>query len=372
MASSKDFEKIWESYQEVVKTKDISIVDYCLIRVRLLEEKTIQNLKICANIFKVMADEKYSNRVFDKAHLLEVTIDEDDIMSFLVKMDIGDDNKLRYPANELARLVLSVLPEYVFQWHEGISLEDAMSKVSEAAKRLYETDPYKVMRAYYINNIRDEETVDKVKKLQENNRGEFGELLLHLLLRDFKGTMPLMSKVYFSDARGVPAHGFDAVHYIPETKQLWLGESKLYGNGKSGLKSLIGDLREHLTRDYMHEQFVIIQKNLRTQSNTDKEEWIKRFQKNERLVDMIEGLNLAMLCLYPHDIYQKLLEKTLSESEKLEYHKTNIRELKSFFDDHNDCPVKDRVNIVLLLFPVKDKDEFVSSLHQKLWLAQQL
>ena len=29
MASSKDFGKIWESYQEVVKTKDISIVDYC-------------------------------------------------------------------------------------------------------------------------------------------------------------------------------------------------------------------------------------------------------------------------------------------------------------------------------------------------------
>ena len=29
MASSKDFEKIWESYQEVVKTKDLSIVDYC-------------------------------------------------------------------------------------------------------------------------------------------------------------------------------------------------------------------------------------------------------------------------------------------------------------------------------------------------------
>ena len=29
MASSNDFEKIWESYQEVVKTKDLSIVDYC-------------------------------------------------------------------------------------------------------------------------------------------------------------------------------------------------------------------------------------------------------------------------------------------------------------------------------------------------------
>lgn len=29
MASSKDFEKIWESYQEVVSSKDVSIVDYC-------------------------------------------------------------------------------------------------------------------------------------------------------------------------------------------------------------------------------------------------------------------------------------------------------------------------------------------------------
>lgn len=29
MASSKDFEKIWESYQAAVKTRSVSIVDYC-------------------------------------------------------------------------------------------------------------------------------------------------------------------------------------------------------------------------------------------------------------------------------------------------------------------------------------------------------
>ena len=29
MASSKDFEKIWESYQETIKTRSVSIVDYC-------------------------------------------------------------------------------------------------------------------------------------------------------------------------------------------------------------------------------------------------------------------------------------------------------------------------------------------------------
>ena len=317
-----------------------------------------------------MAKGILKNRVFDKAQLIEVTIDEEDLMSFLVKMDIGDDGKPKYPEDELARLVLRVMPEYVFAWHEDANLQTAMAKVAAAAQRLYETDPYRLMRRYYIDC--DDSLEEEVKKLEANNRGEFGELLLHLLLRDFKGTLPLMSKVYFSDSRGVPAHGFDAVHYIPDTKQLWVGESKLYSNAKTGLAELVKDLHAHINRDYLHEQFVLIEKNINTQHNPDKDYWVKELQKNERLADMIANLNVAMLCLYPHDVYQKQLEEVLNEVEGLEYHRAHVRELKGYFDSINDCALKDRVNIVLLLFPVKDKREFVRILHQKLWHAQQL
>lgn len=319
-----------------------------------------------------MTDNKYENRIFDKAHLIEVSIDEEDLMSFLVKMDIDENGKNKYPDDDLARLVLSVLTDYVFAWHEDIKLEDAMSKVSEAAKRLYETDPYRIMYEYYVKENTAPELVEEARKLEENNRGEFGELLLHLLLRDFKGTQSLMSKVYFRDSRGVPAHGFDAVHYIPSSKQLWLGESKLYSDGKSGLVSLVKDLKEHLTRDYMQEQYVIIEKNIKSQNNPDRDYWISKFQKNVRLADMIDGLNLAMLCLYPHDVYQKMINEELVEEQGLDYHKTNIRELKSYFDRINDCMIRDKVNIVLLLFPVRDKKEFVKKLHEKLYFAQQL
>lgn len=319
-----------------------------------------------------MTESKYENRVFDKANLIEVTIDEEDLMSFLVKMDIDDNGKAKYPDDDLARLVLSVLPEYVFAWHEDIGLADAMAKVSEAAKRLYETDPYKTMYEYYVRNNTNPELVEEARKLEENNRGEFGELLLHLLLRDFKGTQSLMSKVYFRDSRGVPAHGFDAVHYIPSSKHLWLGESKLYSDGKAGLVSLVKDLKEHLTQDYMHEQYVVIEKNLKSQNNPDKDYWIRKLQKNVRLADMIDGLNLAMLCLYPHDVYKKMINEELGDEQRLDYHRTNIRELKAYFDSINDCVHKDKVNIVLLLFPVKDKKEFVKKLHEKLWYAQQL
>lgn len=49
----------------------------------------------------------------------------------------------------------------------------------------------------------------------EQYKKEFIELLLHLLLREYKHTIPLISKVYFKDSAGVPAHGFDAVHITP-------------------------------------------------------------------------------------------------------------------------------------------------------------
>lgn len=62
------------------------------------------------------------------------------------------------------------------------------------------------MRRWYLEH--DEAARAEIEKLSENQRGEFGELLLHLILRDFKGTIPLISKVYFKDSAGVPAPWF--------------------------------------------------------------------------------------------------------------------------------------------------------------------
>jgi hypothetical protein len=61
---------------------------------------------------------------------------------------------------------------------------------------------------------------------------------LHLILRDFIKTVPLISKIHLKDSDGMTVHGFDAVHIgncIEDSskKSLYLGESKLYKDGKS-------------------------------------------------------------------------------------------------------------------------------------------
>lgn len=205
-----------------------------------------------------------------------------------------------------------------------------------------------------------------------SSRGEFGELLLHLLLRDFKGTIPLVSKVYFSDARNIAAHGFDAVHFTPSDMTLWLGECKLYGDCNQGLNALIGDLKEHFTKDYMHDQFIVIKKNVESESFPERDVWIERLQKCERLEDMITNLNVVLLCVYPFDYYDKALVNGFTDKTPEEYYNDHIVSRKAYFDSKNDAPLAPRLNITLFLFPVKDKVEFVKNLHEKLYFMQNI
>ena len=53
-------------------------------------------------------------------------------------------------------------------------MNQMVDRLAEAAKTVYTTEKYK-------------------------KRGEFGELILHLILRDFFETVPLLSKIYFKD-----------------------------------------------------------------------------------------------------------------------------------------------------------------------------
>ena len=128
------------------------------------------------------------------------------------------------------------------------------------------------------------------------------------MLREYKHTIPLISKVYFKDSAGVPAHGFDAVHITPDERILWLGESKLYSDAEGGLRALLVDLNEHFNKDYLNDQLLIIKKNLENHSIPQRDEWIEILLKCNKLSDQIKMINIPMLCVYPDDVYQKFAD----------------------------------------------------------------
>jgi len=311
-----------------------------------------------------------TKKTFDKKNIILLKVEEADLNSFLVDMDIDDNGKPLYQLDYLSRTIINTIPEYVFANYEDpeIPQTDSVDKLREAARSIYKIKDYDLMRRWYLEN--DQVAYDKLKDNGSTRRGEFGELLLHLLLRDFKGTIPLVSKVYFKDAAGVPAHGFDAVHITPDDRILWLGESKFYTDSKRGIRELLADLSNHFKREYLEEQFLIIKKNLKNNSIPQRDEWIKTLNGSTKLSDRLQMINIPMLCTYPHDIYARFSD--MNEADAISYHETNVHELKSYFATQNTHPLKSQLNVILLLFPIRQKKELVTKLHERLWHMQSM
>jgi hypothetical protein len=313
-------------------------------------------------------------RIFDKNNVILTQISEADLESFLVEFDISDTGEPLYLLDDLTKALINTIPEYVSANYEDPSIpqNDTVEKLRLAAKSIYKIEEYDLMRQYCIATNKTEKLRLKTELITRGfmHRGEFGELLLHLLLREFHCTVPLVSKVYFKDSAGVPAHGFDAVHISAQEKILWLGESKFYSDSKKGLKALLEDLTTHFTHDYLNEQIVVIKKNLNNNSIPQREEWIKQLNECSKLKELINIVNIPLLCMFPNDIYKKYQDFSVKDA--IDYHEMTVRDLKSYFDKNNSHPLKSKLNIILMLFPVRNKKELVLRLHERLWHMQNM
>jgi len=175
-------------------------------------------------------------RPFESDLVLEEKISEATLRAYHVGFEQNE-----FRLKPLVDVIMRVIPEFAFGLHEGDSTPNTQiwDRVKDAARLVYTTDNY-------------------------GTRGEFGEVILHLLLRDFCNTIPLISKIWFKDARNDTVKGFDGVHIEidGEIKKLWLGESKIYNDGKSGVRDLAKDVMAHLNRDYLKSEFNLISKKM--------------------------------------------------------------------------------------------------------------
>lgn len=113
----------------------------------------------------------------------------------------------RWRAEELVRDFFNRhLTSFALNYSEWkkIDGDSAARALSRSARMVYTTDKYQ-------------------------RRGEFGELFLHGILRDFYDAEPAVSKIYFADGPNETAKGFDSVHVVVRSDgelDLWLGEAK--------------------------------------------------------------------------------------------------------------------------------------------------
>ena len=230
-------------------------------------------------------------RPFKSENVIKEQISIDGLRAY----HIGFDQK-QFRLQPLVDVIRRVIPEFALGYHAGtsISLNEIVERLKEAAETIYLTDKYKT-------------------------RGEFGELILHLLLRDFHNTIPLISKIYFEDAYDVPAHGFDGVQITinGKEKKLWLGESKLYKSGKDGVKDLTKDIRNHVEAEYLKREFTLISRKL-PKDVPEIEHWRNLMDKHQKLDVIFSNIVIPMVCTYNSGLFKEYNDETTEYFESFE------------------------------------------------------
>ena len=278
-------------------------------------------------------------RPFNSDLVLEERISDSTLRAYHVGFD---QNKFRLLP--LVETIRNVIPEYALGYHNGnnIPFTEIVERLKDAAKTVYTTDKYK-------------------------SRGEFGELILHLLLRDFCNSIPLISTIYFRDAPNIPAHGFDGVHVTIEghEKKLWLGESKLYKSGKDGVKDLTNDIVKHFNADYLRQQFNLITRKLPTDV-PEIEHWRTLMHKNQKLDVIFSSIVIPMVCTYNSQLFIDHNDETAAYIDDF---KKECLALQSKFNKNKPAT---NLEIILLLLPVPDKDELNRELDERLKSMQKI
>lgn len=219
-------------------------------------------------------------------------------------------------------------------------IHNAISLLRKAAKIVYSTDKYA-------------------------SRGEFGELLLHVSIRQVFKSLPAISKIYYKSSPNDPVKGFDAVHVVLDGDQLelWLGEAKFYKDANAAIRDVIEELELHMQRDYLRTEFTLITNKI--DGNWPHSDKLKLLlHPNTSLDAVFDRICIPVLITYDSPAVASYPQN------KDVYVKKFEEEILHFYKNFKNKLSPQDLRIHLFFVPLKSKEILVKELHKRLEACQ--
>src|SRR3989344_1520887 len=156
----------------------------------------------------------------------------------------------KYRQDELVSLLFSALPYFALT-------EAEYSEFHELKKS----------PSYY-----DQTAINRIVK-PGKRAGDYGEIILFLLLELFYGSKKLVTKVFYKTSNSLPVFGSDATHFTKEDGKitLWFGESKFYQNFTDALDAAFESIDGFLKTKIKGEVEFLTPSRVEINKNTDKD-----------------------------------------------------------------------------------------------------
>lgn len=244
-------------------------------------------------------------------------------------------------ATQLAEHVMEWLPEFCLNVQEvkNLNSSNAFKMIKKAARQVYQTDKYK-------------------------NRGEFGEIFLHIALRQIYNSIPAISKIYFKDSVNGTVKGFDAVHVVKNNSklELWLGEVKFYSDYSRAIRDVIDELIEHTKYDYLRNEKMLLLNKI-DDNFSFYPELSKLLDTNTSLDEIFDCACIPILITYDSETLKKHSKKTECFDEELKSEVMKINQ--KMFNKLSKIELPP-VKIHFFLLPLQEKSILIDALDKEL------
>lgn len=226
---------------------------------------------------------------------------------------------------------------------ESIKGDTAARSLSRAAQIVYTTDKYA-------------------------KRGEFGELFLHAVARDFFNAQPAISKIYYKDSANNTVKGFDCVHVVAvgDAIEIWLGEVKFYTNLRAAIRDVVAELHEHCEALFLKREFVAITNKL--DLDWPHSQTVAQLLDSANSLDEIVG-SLVVPVLLTYDS-EAVANHHVVGPEYITSLRTEGEVARDSFIEKFNPPFD--ITIQLILMPLKNKQQLATMMHEKLQTWQQI
>lgn len=252
---------------------------------------------------------------------------------YCVSYEDGEWRKKQFAAH-----LMEWLPDFVLTRKElsSITSGNMLQRLREAARSVYTTQKYQ-------------------------KRGEFGELILHAILRQFFDTSAIVKKLYFKDSANNTVKGFDAVHVSKDdgSLRLWLGEAKFYKDLADGVRDALNSVEGHIDRDVLRQEFTVILRQV-----DDEHDWVEELRdllhQNRSLDDVFPRITVPIMVTY--------------DSVTVAGHTALCPDYESdFVDEVTEAQellaargLQDKIDLVGLFVPLASKGQLVEELDSRL------
>lgn len=241
-----------------------------------------------------------------------------------------------------------------------LDYEDGRYRQKELVGLIRDTVPYFALTDNEIATIDKSDwnrnSFTRISDANRNSKGDYGELLLFLILSVFFDIPKFVTKARLRSTTREQIKGFDCAHFsiLDNVVTLWLGEAKFHKDINGGIASALISLNDHLNdSERIKSELRLLggEIEINKQLEADKYELLKSYVTGGRSLNKV-NIAVPVLCTYDSKCVQDFCGNKDADIESEEFRNKLQAELESNFQKIYNKPWQTKKSIKIVFFMV--------------------